>query len=618
MNNGADQIKLELLSPAKNLETGKTAVLAGADAVYIGGPAFSARAAVGNSWEDIRSLCSFAHEYYAKVYLAVNTIFYDGEVGRVQDTLNRAQESGTDGIIIQDMGILKLDLPPIPLIASTQCHNYDPEHIRFLRNAGFSRAILARELSLEQIRKIADETPGIELEAFVHGSLCVSYSGRCGFSNYLTGRSANRGECVQACRLPFSLTDKTGKLIVEKGYLLSAKDLCMLGRLNDLISSGVTSFKIEGRLKDQAYTGNVTAAYSKELDQIVKNSAGKYRRASSGRCFTNFEPDIQKSFNRGFTHYFYYGRKETVISETGQKSLGEYIGVVKELSRNYFTLDRPHDLKNGDGVCWTGADGELEGVNINLVEGGKIFPFKKFPNSVGVKIYRNEDPAFERSVISGLNRKIAVNIEAGWDSGRFKLKAVDEDSNSVELTFSHDRTKAKDRENSVRSWEKQMSKTGGTIFELKDFRLISGADYFVPVSVLNGWRRGLLGTLLEVRMENYSRPVKVRGMKIPEIKEKFIGPLYNVSNSLAAQFYREAGAEEIELAAEVSEIRADVPLMTTKHCIKYHIGACPKYGGNTFVEEPLYLSLNGRKFRLEFDCAKCEMLVFPPKKEKII
>lgn len=614
MNDSNVKILLELLSPAKDLQAGKIAVISGADAVYIGGPEFSARSAAGNSWDEIGELCSFAHQYYVKVYVALNTIFFDGEEAKVQNSLNKAYDSGADGVIIQDMGILKLDLPPFNIIASTQCNNADPGHIRFMRDSGFSRIILARELSLEQIRRIRSEVPDIELEAFIHGALCVSYSGRCYFSQYLSGRSANRGKCMQVCRLPFDLADADGKLIIKDKHLLSTKDLCMSGHLHQLIDAGVTSFKIEGRLKDASYVGNVTAKYSKELDNIVNESRGVYRRSSSGRVMLEYEPDLRKSFNRDFTRYFYFGRKESVISEKGQGSLGEFIGKVLDIDRNYFTLYDTHDLKNGDGICWVGNDGSADGVNINKVDGEKIFPFRKLPPSEGTEIFRNENPSFEKAVLSGSDRRVGVTIEVSEKEGVFSVQASDEDGNSAELKFWHDRVKSNDPETSQENMKKQFSKTGGTVFYPQIVRIGSGQEYFITVSVMNSWRREILETVMKERMKNYPRRLKRISQKKAEFRVKNIDPSYNVSNKLAEEFYVESGAERVERSFETSDKENMRVLMISKHCLKYHLGACRKYGGSKKLNEPLYMVLNGEKYLLDFDCEKCVMKIEATKK----
>jgi 23S rRNA 5-hydroxycytidine C2501 synthase len=601
--------RLELLSPAKDHSTGITAILSGADAVYIGGPDFSARSAAGNSWVDIKKLCDFAHQFYAKVYVAVNTIFYNGEEGRVQNSLDKAYKAGADAIIIQDMGILKLSLPPIPVIASTQCHNHSAEQVKFLEDAGFSRAILARELSFDQIKEIRKKTEKIELEAFIHGALCVSYSGRCYFSLALSGRSANRGKCMQVCRLPFDLINSEGNVIEENKQLLSPKDFNLSGELEKLVEAGITSFKIEGRLKDASYVGNVTASYSRELDKIISESNGKYKRASSGRVNLEYEPDLSKSFNRGFTKYFINGRKDTVISESGQKSIGEFVGKVKELKRDYFTIDRKHDLKNGDGICWTDESGELDGININTAEGDKVYPNRKQPYGIGVEIFRNENPAFEKAVVSGAERRVGVFIEVNELQGKFTIKATDEDSNSIELQFGHDKTTAQNPGGVTENWKKQFSKTGETIFYLKDFIYKASEPYFVPVSTINKWRREALSKTYEERIKNYPRKTVCHTQKVPEFYEKHIDSSYNVSNKYAEKFYEEAGAEVIEKAFETLDKSEIKTLMTTKHCLKYHLRSCPKYGGTKKFSEPLFLVLNGVKYQLEFDCENCEMKI---------
>ncbi len=603
------KIKLELLSPAKDLQTGKIAILSGADAVYIGGPGFSARAAAGNPWNDIRELCSFAHLYYAKVYIALNTIFYDGEEKNIQESLDKAYEARADAVIIQDMGILKLKIPQLNIIASTQCHNADSARIKFLKESGFSRVILARELSLEEISRIHSEVPDIELEAFIHGALCVSYSGRCYFSEYLSQRSANRGMCMQPCRLPFDLIDSEFRLLEKNRYLLSTKDLNMSGHLHDLVNAGVTSFKIEGRLKDASYVGNITAKYSMELDALVSGSGGKYSRASSGRPVTGYKPDPDKSFNRGFTQYYYFGRKSSVISETGQKSQGEFIGNVKKIENGYFTIDRSHDLKNGEGICWLSRNGELDGVNINSVEDEKIFTFRKLPQSEGIKIYRNENPSFEKTILSGTERQISAVINININSEKFIIEAEDEDRNRTVLEFIHDGILANDVKNTEENIRKQFLRTGDTMFFLKELNVRSGKEYFVPASKLNNWRRQTFEKLLSERIKNYPRKPVFHNYSPINCPFNKIEAKYNVSNRLAEVFYRESGALEVEKAFELSDRNNIRVLMTSKHCIKYHIGACRKFGGNRVISEPLSIVLNSKKYSLVFDCEKCLMKI---------
>ena len=612
MKRTVNKISVELLSPAKDLNTGKIAIMSGADAVYIGGPGFSARSAAGNSWNDIRELCDFAHQFYVKVYVAVNTIFYDGEEKEVQKSLDQAYDSGADAIIIQDAGILVLNLPPIPVIASTQFHNYDPDHIRFLQDAGISRVILARELSLDQIKTIRKAAPDIELEAFVHGALCVSFSGRCYFSHYLSGRSANRGRCMQVCRLPFDLTDGKGSMIINDQYLLSPKDLNLSDELENMLEAGITSFKIEGRLKDGSYVGNVTAFYSENLNRIISESEGKYIRASSGRVKLSYKPDLNKSFNRGFTKYFINGRKQSVISPEAQKSTGEYIGTVRKTGRDHFILDSLNDLKNGDGICWINSEGKLEGTNINTVSGEQIFPNRKMPDSTGIKIYRNENPSFEKAVISGADRRIAVSMKIVSAEEIFSIRAEDEDGNVAELDFKHDGSVSQNPELTEKNFIKQFSKAGNTIFDVQNISLMSQIMYFVPVSVLNQWRREILDDLLKKRLENHPREKIVREKEIPLYPQKHIDQPYNVSNTLAEKFYREAGTETVDKGYEISDRSSIKTLMTARHCIKHHLNACSMYGGTEKLTEPLYLVLKGKKYRLEFDCVNCLMKVLKP------
>jgi putative protease len=601
---------LELLAPARNLEIGKLAVLAGADAVYIGAPSFGARAQAGNSWSDIASLVEFAHKYYVKVYVVLNTIFFDNEATQVKDMIWKAYELGVDALIVQDMGILEMDLPPIPLFASTQTDNYSVEQIKFLEKAGFSRVILARELSLSEIKNIAKSTK-VELEAFVHGSLCVSFSGHCYFSQAMSGRSANRGVCQQACRLPFSLIDSTGKELMNEKYLLSTKDLNLISHLGELIEAGVTSFKIEGRLKDATYVANVVASYRAELDKIIAQDSN-LSRAASGTVSPSFIPDLAKTFNRGYTDYFINGRSLDIVSPDNQKSLGKFIGKVKKCDHRYFTLDRNVDLHNGDGLCWLNSRGMLNGTNVNLFSDGKIYPNKWIPLAPGTLVYRNQDPVFEKEVISGVNRSVDVNIKVSEDKKGWLIKAIDEDNNQVEIILPIAKTVAEKPEQASDNWVKALSKSGDSIFKVQEVTFDWKAPGFAPLSVLNDGRRQLLEALLSERLKNYQR------LEIEHQKTKhpyFIKELdysYNVSNSLARAFYERHGAKVNEEALEKTGDNKNKRLMTTKHCLRYFLGACPKKLGASKVafKEPLFLVYNGNKYRLKFDCQKCVMEIW--------
>ncbi|MDO8558887.1 MAG: U32 family peptidase [bacterium] len=615
---------LELLAPARDFVAGKMAVLAGADAVYIGGPRFSARAEAGNSWQDIEELVKFAHQYYVKIYLALNTIFFDEETSAVKEAIYKAYDIGVDAIIIQDMGMMEMDLPPMPIIASTQTNNYDIEQIKFLEKAGFSRVILARELSLEQIEKIRQETSaqggsasggGIDLEVFVHGALCVSFSGRCYFSQALSGKSANRGKCMQACRLPFSLVDDKGKELAKDKFLLSLKDLNLSASIGKLVDAGITSFKIEGRLKDEIYVGNVVAKYRQELDKIIAGSKGKYQRASSGTVELNFEPDPEKTFNRGYTDYFLNGRSNNILSLNSQKSLGKFMGKVKEAARDYFILDRQSDLRNGDGLCWFSKKGELSGTNINVVSGDKIYPNlidKQLEFYPGTDIYRNADPLFEKKVLNGAKRRVAADFMVKETAKGFSLNVKDEDGNSAEMEFSAEKKPAQNPEIAEDSWKKQFSKLGSTVFFMRDFFLQCEKPYFVPPSVLNEWRRSLISELSRIRTENYPKILVKHEKTQNPYPVKELDYSFNVSNTLARDFYQRHGAKVLEASFEQQKDTKGKKLMTTKHCLKHFLGNCPSLQLRISDphKEPMFLVYNGRKYRLTFDCQKCQMEIF--------
>ncbi|MDO8424696.1 MAG: U32 family peptidase [bacterium] len=626
MDKTSETKNIELLAPARDFESGRMAILAGADAVYIGGPQFSARAAAGNSWEEIGELVKLAHQYYVKIYLALNTIFFDEEASSVKEAINKAYEIGVDAIIIQDMGIMEMDLPPIPLIASTQTNNYDLEQVQFLEKAGFSRVILARELSLEQIKKIRQETK-VDLEVFIHGALCVSFSGRCYFSQALCGNSANRGKCMQACRLPFSLIDDSGKELARDKFLLSLKDLNLFSSLRDLINAGITSFKIEGRLKDEIYVGNVVAKYSRELDKIVVESQGRYKRASSGTVQLNFDPDLEKTFNRGYTNYFLHGspflnknsKHNGMISLDSQKSLGKFMGKIKESKKDYFTLDRKHDLKNADGLCWFDTKDQLTGVNINVVDRDRIFPAKWVTLKPGTDIYRNSDMGFEKKVKNGAERHVAVDFNVKETEKGFGVKATDGDGNVAEMEYIFEKKLAQNPGLVEKSWKQQLSRLGDTVFYARDFSFNLKHPYFIPLSILNQWRRGLVSELSRIRMENYPK-ISVSHEKTQDpypVKE--LDYSFNVSNKLAREFYQRHGAKILEESFEQQKDTRGKKLMTTKHCLRYFLGVCPSdmrmnqkspEKESIKIKEPLFLVYNGERFRLTFDCARCVMEIW--------
>ena len=605
---------LELLAPAKNLECGIAAIDHGADAVYIGAPRFGARAAAGNSIDDIRKLCDYAHLFGVKVFVTVNTILYDDELEATRQLLHDLEAAGVDAILVQDMAILQLaEGSLIALHASTQTDNRTPEKVRWLKSLGFSRAVLARELSVEEIAKIHTEVPDMPLEVFVHGALCVSYSGLCYASQHCFQRSANRGECAQFCRMRFSLVDADGKEIEHERYLLSLKDMNQSDHLLELIEAGATSFKIEGRLKDAAYVKNVTAAYSQRLDAIIRQYPEKYCRASQGHCDYTFTPDLNRTFNRGYTTYFLHGRQPNIASFDTPKAIGEFVGTVKEIRGESFNVAGVASFANGDGLCFQNGD-RLEGFRANRVVGNRIFPYK-MPQGIrpGMRLYRNNDQEFER-LLSGQSarRKIPVSLSLRAVEGGFELSAKTGNSSQnlskdVFLPLAHQKAQKSPRENLIR----QLSRLGDTIYECSDVNIPDDFDYFIPNSQLSELRRRLVENLAsqgDVSIDRSADLTKEPSLceTIPSDPPAYPYPyLYNISNRLSAEFY---GAEKT--AYELKG--GDGPIMQCRHCIRYSLGYCVKHGGKRPTwHEPLSLVLgDGRRFRLEFDCKQCQMNVF--------
>jgi len=598
--------RIELLAPAKNSEAGTEAINHGADAVYIGAPQFSARASAGNSPEDIGKLTEYAHRYWAKVYVALNTIIYDSEFPVVEKYIHELYSMGVDALIIQDMGILNLSIPPIPLYASTQCDNRNIDKIRFLEEAGFSRAILARELSLSEINAIAEQTH-LQLEAFVHGALCVSYSGQCYISQSLAGRSANRGECAQFCRMPYTLQDATGEILAQNKHLLSLKDLNLSEHLEDLLDAGVTSLKIEGRLKEVSYVKNTTAYYRKRLDEIFAKRP-EYIRASSGRSIPFFVPDPAKSFNRGFTTYFFTGRNRTVASPETPKSLGEPIGNVKDLNRNYFTVSGQKHVHNGDGLCFINGKKELQGFRVNKAEEGKIFPAEMPALYHGTPLYRNYDHEFEKTLSKkSAERKIGIEFELTENAFGFSLTAIDEDfcRTTVALPFAKESAQKDQQAN----YREQLSKLGNTPFELNKLTISLLKNPFIPSSVLSDLKRRTIERLLSARKINYVQPRRTKPPLLPVYPQSILTYSGNVANKNAEAFYRRCGVKEIEPAFEIQK-QENVPLMFTKHCILYQSGFCKKEKKDSSdFKEPLFLVSGKNRLQLQFDCLSCEMQV---------
>ena len=577
----------------------------GADAVYIGAPHFGARAAAGNSIEDIRRLCDYAHPYGVKVYVTVNTILYDDELEATRQLLLDLEVAGVDAILVQDMAVLQLAADTsLTLHASTQTDNRTPEKVRWLKSLGFARTVLARELSVEEIAQIHVEVPDMPLEVFVHGALCVSYSGLCYASQHCFSRSANRGECAQFCRMKFSLVDADGKEIEHDRYLLSLKDMNQSDHLLELIEAGATSFKIEGRLKDAAYVKNVTAAYSQRLDAIIRQHPDQYCRASQGHCDYSFTPDLNRTFNRGYTTYFLHGRQPDIASFDTPKAVGEFVGTVKEIRGDSFNVAGVARFANGDGLCFQNEARQLEGFRANRVEGNRIFPYK-MPQGLrpGMRLYRNNDQKFER-VLSGQSarRKIPVSLSLQAVEGGFELSAdMCSQSQSVFLPMTHQKAQKSPRENLVR----QLTKLGDTIYECQEIDIPADFDYFIPNSQLSELRRGLVEKLAASQGDgSFVRSADLT--KEPSPCEAYPYPyLYNISNRLSADFY---GAEKTAYELKGGE----GPIMQCRHCIRYSLGYCVKHGGKRPQwREPLSLVLgDGRRFRLAFDCNHCQMNVY--------
>lgn len=602
------QRPIELLAPAKNLECGMEAINHGADAVYIGAPRFGARAAAGNSLEDIEPLVRYAHLYRVRIYVTVNTILKEEELADTEKMIWDLYRVGVDALIVQDMGITRLNLPPIPLHASTQMDNRTPQKVKFLAEAGFRQVVLARELTLDEIAKIHAACPDTPLEVFVHGALCVSYSGQCYVSQACFGRSANRGECAQFCRLSFDMVDADGKTIARGKHLLSLKDMNQSDNLEALLDAGASSLKIEGRLKDVAYVKNVTAYYRQKLDAILKRRK-EYVRASSGTVRLAFRPQLDKSFSRGFTDYFLHGRTPDIFSFHTPKSLGEEMGVVKEVRGNYFTVAGVKPFSNGDGLCYLDEQGKLHGFRVNRVENNKLYPQEMPRLRPKTKIYRNFDQEFERVMQKkSAERKMAVSMLFEENNFGFTLTLTDEDDNCISVTLPAEKTLA--RTPQAENLKNQLGKLGNTPFELEKLDISLSADWFVPSSALADLRRNAVEKLLEARRINYPQ----ERVHFPKTTHAFIvGDLTylgNVMNTKAQAFYHDHGVKRIEPAFE-KEPRTDAVLMFCKHCLRYSMGWCPVHHKvKSPYKEPYYLvSTDGRRFRLDFDCKVCQMKV---------
>ena len=623
---------LELLAPAKNLECGIAAIDHGADAVYIGAQRFGARAAAGNSVEDIAQLCRYAHQFGAKVFVTVNTIIYDEELNDTLQLVDELDNIGVDAILVQDMGLfslLKQRKEPLhcELHASTQTDNRSAEKVKWLFDQGFDRVVLARELSIKEIADInkainQHPTPSHQhpLEVFVHGALCVSYSGQCYASQYCFQRSANRGECAQFCRLAFTLKDANGKILENERHLLSLRDMAQIDNLEKLADAGASSFKIEGRLKDVDYVKNITAAYSEALNEVVRRNPEKYTRASFGRCTYTFVPNIQKSFNRGFTTYFAEGRKQGLVSFDTPKAMGEPVGKVKEIRGHSFNISTTTSFANGDGLCYLTPSG-LVGFRVNKVEGNRIFPLR-MPESLkpGTMLFRNLDQAFTTLLAkTSSERKIDISFHLYEENGKLTLSAKDEVGRTCTIQSDCElQQAAKPQEENIR---RQLSKLGGTIYQCKDIEIDTKA--FIPSSVLATMRRNIVEKTLSPLPLKGGEPLTpskhpFNGEKVPAYPIPY---LYNASNRQARAFYKEQGinADSIEMPKRTN-VSTPLPLwegqgvslllMQCRYCLRNEMGYCTKSGKRAPWKEPLTISISdGREFQLQFDCKNCQMNV---------
>ena len=600
---------IELLAPAKNLECGIEAIKHGADAVYIGAGRFGARQAAGNSVENIAQLAGFAHFYGAKVYVTVNTILKDSELADAEKLIWQLYEAGADALLVQDMAVLRMKLPPIALHASTQCDVRSADKVRFLADCGFTRVVLARELSLDEIRSIHEACPDVELECFVHGALCVSYSGQCYASQYCFGRSANRGECAQFCRLKFDLVDSDGNTLIAGKHLLSLRDMNRMAYLEELMDAGVCSFKIEGRLKDVQYVKNVTAAYSQAVEKVLVRRR-EFVRASSGHSVAHFTPDVNRSFNRGFTDYFLHGRTDDIYSFGTPKSIGEKMGPVKEVGRGWLKVSGFKAFHNGDGLCFFNRQGELEGYRVNRVEGNRVFLFLEgadMPSlAAGTELYRNYDLEFEK-VLSreSATRKIGVDILFEEIPSGYQVTVTDEDGLSATASVEWKKEDARTpQQENIRT---QLGKMGNTGFEVQNVEVRLEGERFIPSSLLSDLRRQVTAGLERVRLDSYVRP-GVGASANPKYPIEKLTYLGNVMNAQARTFYQDHGVTGIDDAFEKTQPDS-ATVMYCRHCIKNAMGLCTKNPRRDMkVQEPLWLvSQDGRRFRLRFDCSKCQM-----------
>lgn len=605
----AHTVDIELLAPARDADIAFAAIDHGADAVYMGASHHGARADATNTLDDVRRACDHAHQFGARIYATVNTLVYDDELLEVERLVHDLYSIGVDALIVQDLALLRLDLPPIALHASTQCDLRTPEKARFLEALGFSQLVMARELTLDEIAAIRDVT-SVPLEAFVHGALCVSYSGRCAISQALKGRSANRGECAQLCRLPYDLVDSKGRVLVEGKHLLSLRDLAQHDRLEQMMAAGVSSFKIEGRLKDVGYVKNVVAYYRRAIDKVIAREPDRYRRASHGSVELTFEPAIEKSFNRGFTHYFLDERRpkdgHSMASIDTPKSQGEYLGRALRCNGNALTIETRTTLANGDGLSFTDSHGQFSGVRVNRALGGGTVLLRE-PADIarGTRIYRTADKAFADLLSKpSATRTIAVDAELRYTGGLLSLTLSDERGNRVTHTLPCElEPAAKPQGDRQRA---ELAKLGGTIYRLHQAQV--PGDIFIPASLLSQLRREAIDLL--DRAHRITRPVDKRRNEVKAFPcpVTALEPADNVANHLAEAVYRDHGVKSIIPALEAgSQPTASTPLMHTRYCIRRQLGACLKGNNASSLPHDLYLKTGNSLLRVNCNCNSCEM-----------
>jgi collagenase-like PrtC family protease len=608
--------RLELLAPAKNADYGIEAIRHGADAVYIGGPAFGARATAGNSVEDIARLCTYAHKYHAQVFVALNTILMDNELADAEKLIWQLYEAGADALIVQDMGVLQLNLPPIALHASTQMDNRSPEKVAFLEQVGFSQVVLARELGLSQIREVAAHT-NMQLEFFIHGALCVAYSGLCNLSHAFSNRSANRGECSQMCRLPGNLKTRAGDVLAQNEHLLSLKDNNQTENLEALIDAGIRSFKIEGRLKDLSYVKNVTAHYRQKLDAIMARRP-EFVASSHGRCEHTFTPDPEKTFNRGSTDYFVHERSQGIKDFRSPKYIGEDVGRVVSIGKDFIQVSSTHEFNNGDGLAFfplnyamaKQSDDKLQGLRVNRAEGLKLH-ILQVPKDlkVGMTLYRNHNQAFETLLAKESSKRIiGVDMRLSDTTDGLALTLTDTYGLSACVNLVAEKTPATDIEKMLQTTRTQLGKLGSTDFVARSISIDTAQAWFLPASVLNGLRRDAVAALEVARVQGYIRPKPWKYNQDAVYPVKHLSYLGNVANQKAKDFYQRHGVIEIQDTYEKNGVTEDVPLMITKHCLRFNFNLCPKEVPG-IKADPMVLEIGNDVLKLVFDCPKCEMMV---------